>query len=297
MQSARDRKKIETLFGSEFEHDGRGEWPSNGTSSQKWRPLVCCVGWYSNDASNTKGLGRKMTLAPVNGVNIWYEETGAGEPVVQIHGSGFGHLNFAAATPILSKRFHVVDFDLRGYGQSDQPIQHYDMEVWADDTAGLMDALSIPKAHIHGTSMGANVAQQFAAKYPDKVDHLILNCGAAKLDSAGILTRRNLIDVADIMGCGSRTLAELIAFQALSRSYLDSEQGQGAVDAIQDILEKTNRAEIFNRACQAVIDMDLRPLLPKISAPTLVIGGGSGHHDAMGSRAEWRWAGVHRTTH
>lgn len=214
-----------------------------------------------------------MPRAQVNGVSLWYEETGAGEPVVQIHGSGFGHLNFAAATPLLSQHFRVIDFDLRGYGESDQPIQHYDMEVWADDTAGLMDALSIPRAHIHGTSMGAMIGQQFAAKYPDKVDRLVLNCGAAKLDAAGILTRRNLIDVAETRGCGSRTLAELIAVQALSRRYLDSDKGAGAVDGIQDILGRSNRKEVFKRACQAVIDMDLRPLLPRISAPTLVIGG------------------------
>ena len=75
------------------------------------------------------------------------------------------------------------------------------------------------------------------------------------------------------MGCGSRTLAELIAVQALSRTFLDGEQGEGAIDMIQDILGRSNRREVFQRACQAMIDMDLRPLLTKITAPPLVIGG------------------------
>jgi len=67
--------------------------------------------------------------ARVNGVELWYEVTGEGEPVIQIHGAGFGHFNFAPATAHLARHFQVVDYDMRGYGQSDRPVQRYDMEV------------------------------------------------------------------------------------------------------------------------------------------------------------------------
>jgi pimeloyl-ACP methyl ester carboxylesterase len=92
------------------------------------------------------------------------------------------------------------------------------MEVWADDVTGLMDHLGLRSAHIHGTSMGDMVAQQFAAKYPERTQRLIIKCSAAKLDYAGILTFRGRIDIAERFGIGSRTLAELIASQALSRA-------------------------------------------------------------------------------
>ena len=105
-------------------------------------------------------------MIEVNGVNLWHRITGDGVPVVQIHGAGFGHFNFDPATPELSKHFRVVDYDMRGYGQSDRPVQDYDMEVWADDLAGLMDALEIDEAHVHGTSMGGMIAIVFAGKYP-----------------------------------------------------------------------------------------------------------------------------------
>ena len=211
----------------------------------------------------------------VNGVNLWYEISGEGEPVVQIHGGGFGHYNLAPVTPELSKHFKVVDYDMRGYGNSDRPVQHYDMEVWADDLAGLQDALGIETAHVHGTSMGGMIAIVFAAKYPEKTISVAINCAAAKLGRAGRLIFKNWIDIArmDPDGPGSRRLAELIAWQALSKAFLETPEGVAAIDTIQQILRDSNRVEVFTAACQAMCDMDLTPWLPKIQAPALVIGG------------------------
>jgi 3-oxoadipate enol-lactonase len=121
----------------------------------------------------------------VNGVNLWYRISGDGDPVVQIHGAGFGHYNFDPSTPELARHFRVVDYDMRGYGDSDRPVQHYDMEVWADDLASLMDALEVPSAHVHGSSMGGMIAIVFAAKYPERTDSVVINCAAAKLGMAG----------------------------------------------------------------------------------------------------------------
>jgi 3-oxoadipate enol-lactonase len=213
--------------------------------------------------------------AQVNGVELWYEITGEGEPVLQIHGAGFGHFNFAPATPAIAKRFQVIDYDMRGYGQSDRPVQDYDMEVWADDAAGLLDALDIEEAHIHGSSMGGMIAIVFAAKYPERTTSVVINCAAAKLGVAGRLVFKNWIDIArlDPDGPGSRILAELISWQALSKSYLETPEGLAAIDSIQQILRDSNRVEVFTAACQAMCDMDLTGWLPKITSPALVLGG------------------------
>jgi pimeloyl-ACP methyl ester carboxylesterase len=114
--------------------------------------------------------------------------------------------------------------------------------------------------------------QTDSAKYPERTQRLVINCSAAKLDYAGVLTFRGWIEIAERFGVGSRTLAELI-LQALSRCFLDSPKGPGAVDMIQNILRDSNRVDIFKLACKAMIEMDLRPMLPTITAPTLVIGG------------------------
>jgi 3-oxoadipate enol-lactonase len=213
--------------------------------------------------------------AQVNGVELWYEVTGEGEPVIQIHGAGFGHFNFAPATPALAEHFRVVDYDMRGYGQSERPVQHYDMEVWADDVAGLLDALDLPEAHVHGTSMGGMIAIVFAGKYPERTTSVVINCAAAKLGMSGRLVFKNWIDIAesDPEGPGSRILAELIAWQALSKSFLETPEGVSAIDTIQQILRDSNRIEVFTAACRAMCEMDITEWLPRITSPALVLGG------------------------
>jgi 3-oxoadipate enol-lactonase len=215
-------------------------------------------------------------LMEVNGVRLWHRISGEGEPVVQIHGAGFGHFNLDPVTPLIAEAgFRVVDYDQRGYGASDKPLQRYDMEVFADDLVGLMDVLEIERAHVHGTSMGGMVAIVVAGKYPDRTHSVVINCAAAKLGRMGRLIFRNWIDIANLDpdGPGSRILAELISWQAVNKRFLESPEGAGIVDHCQQILRDSNRREVFTAVCQAMNDMDLTSWLPRITSPALVLGG------------------------
>jgi pimeloyl-ACP methyl ester carboxylesterase len=209
----------------------------------------------------------------VNGARLWYEISGDGEPVLQIHGAGFGHFNFTPVTPLLKGEFRLIDYDQRGYGQSEKPEQHYDLEVWADDAVGMLDALEIGKAHIHGTSMGGMVATVLAGKYPDRIQSVVINCAAAKLGFSGRLVFKNWIDLIGLEGVGSRVLAELISWQCLSKAYMETPEGQAGVDTIQQILRDSNVPHVMIAACEAMNAMDNREWVRKITAPALVVGG------------------------
>lgn len=211
----------------------------------------------------------------VNGARLWCRLTGEGDPILQIHGSGFGHRNFDPATPVLAKRRRVIDYDQRGYGRSERPAQRYDIEVWADDAVGLLDALGIERAHVHGSSMGGMVATLLAGKYPERVRSVVINCAAAKLGRTAQLLFKGWIDLVrlDPDGVRGRALAEATAWQALSRRFIETAEGERTIDVIQDVLSESNDDDIYVAACEAMIDLDLRDWLPRITAPALVIGG------------------------
>jgi pimeloyl-ACP methyl ester carboxylesterase len=209
----------------------------------------------------------------VEGARLWSEITGEGEPVLQIHGAGFGHFNFGPVTPLLNREFRCIDYDQRGYGQSDKPDQHYDLEVWADDAVGVLDALGIDKVHVHGTSMGGMVATVLAGKYPDRCRSVVINCAAAKLGFSGRLVFKNWIDLIRLEGVGSRVLAELIAWQCLSKAYMETPEGQAGVDIIQQILRDANEPRVMIAACEAMNAMDNRDWVKKITSPAIVVGG------------------------
>lgn len=109
-----------------------------------------------------------------NGIEIYYEIAGTGPHLVLIEGLGVATWIWEKQVPEFSKRFTTVVYDNRGVGKSEKPAGPYSIRMMADDLAALLDSLGISKAHILGISMGGFIAQDFALRYPDKVDRLIL---------------------------------------------------------------------------------------------------------------------------
>jgi pimeloyl-ACP methyl ester carboxylesterase len=115
-----------------------------------------------------------------NGVHVYYEVHGTGEPLLLICGLGADLTQFAGCTRRLARRYRVVVFDNRGAGRSGKPDVPYTVALMAQDTVGLMDALAIPRAHLLGVSMGGRIALELALSYPDRVGRLILVSTSAR---------------------------------------------------------------------------------------------------------------------
>jgi pimeloyl-ACP methyl ester carboxylesterase len=115
-----------------------------------------------------------MPKTKVNDIEIYYETTGSGEPLVLISGLGYPLWQWHKMVPTLAKHFKVITFDNRGVGQTDKPAGPYTAQLLAADTGGLLDALDIEKAVIMGHSMGGYIAQAMALDFPERVSKLIL---------------------------------------------------------------------------------------------------------------------------
>lgn len=121
-----------------------------------------------------------MPHLTVNNINIYYEQQGSGKDLVLIGGLTSDHQVWKSTLRLFSKHFRVLIFDNRGAGQSSTPDFPYTMEMMAQDTLQLMDALNISRAHILGHSMGGGIAQQIALMAPERIDQLIIACSRSK---------------------------------------------------------------------------------------------------------------------
>ena len=109
--------------------------------------------------------------------NIRIAEAGRNNQEIILFQHGLnGHLEaYAKNIFALSSRFHVIAFDYVGHGLSDKKIDGYDPEVFSDQLKELMDSLHIERAHLSGESLGGWVSGIFAARYPHRVNRLMLN--------------------------------------------------------------------------------------------------------------------------
>ena len=120
-----------------------------------------------------------MPFADVGDVSLYYEFTGPEDKplILQFGGSLFGRANFDSVNDGFRENFRLLSYDASGYGRSTQPLTSYSVEGWADEAAGLLDALGIDRVLTHGTSMGGMVGIAFTAKYPDHVIASCADCG------------------------------------------------------------------------------------------------------------------------
>src|SRR5262245_30378250 len=131
----------------------------------------------------------KPRPAPIT-PTLFFQRSGAGTPLLLIHGLMVTGAMYDPVLPALSAHYHVIVPDLRGHGHSGALPGPYRVEQLARDLAQLLGNLQIDAAHVLGYSQGGAVAQQFAHDYPRRVRGLVLACTYAY----NMLSRREQVE-------------------------------------------------------------------------------------------------------
>jgi pimeloyl-ACP methyl ester carboxylesterase len=213
-----------------------------------------------------------MAKVNVNGCEIYYEVHGQGDPLVLIMGLRRNVEWWFRQIPALSEHFQVIAFDNRGAGRSDKPVMEYSIPLFADDTAGLMDALDISKAQILGISMGGYIAQELALNYPEKVKSLVLGCTGCGGERAVIMSPERMEKFTANKGLTPEEILRKDMVIYFSDDYVDQHP-----EKIEEFVEISMRhyqpADAFLRQFDACLRHDTGDRLNQLSTPTLIMTG------------------------
>ena len=120
--------------------------------------------------AQAQAVGKRVS---VNGMRMYYEVSGTGDPLVVLHGAYMNIPSMGAIIPRLARTHTVYAVELQGHGRTtdiDRPITYSNL---ADDVAAFMDSVGLAKADVFGYSMGGQVGLQLAIRHPAKVNKLV----------------------------------------------------------------------------------------------------------------------------
>lgn len=210
-----------------------------------------------------------MAIVENQGVKIYWEEHGQGEPLILIMGLASTIDMWHRTRPLLAEHYRIILIENRGVGRSDVPPPPYTIATMASDVAAVMDAAAIDRARVFGISMGGMIAQEFALNYPERVQSMVLGCtnfGGKNLKTA-------TPKVLDILKARGSMSPEEAARAMAPHTYDANTPRERVEEDLQIRLRWFPTPEGYLGQLGAILSWESRPRLEQIRVPTLVIHG------------------------
>ena len=217
-----------------------------------------------------------MPFADTNGLSLYYEEHGEGEPLLCIMGLAADHLAWALQLEAFSARHRTIVFDNRDVGQSSYADGPYAVTDMAADVLGLADALGLDSFHVLGASLGGTVAQHLALAAPERIRTLTLavtwaGSGAYAAEKARLWSQE----------CRLRSREDwldALLLATVSEAFYENPAMVAFVKQVMLANEHPQSPDAFERQIHASTAHDLRGKLAGLTMPVHVI---SGAHDVL----------------
>jgi 3-oxoadipate enol-lactonase len=221
-----------------------------------------------------------MPVVQANGIEMYYEVQGEGEPLVLIPYLAADQACYAFQVAEYAKHFTCFTVDLRGAGLSGKPEGTYTTELLADDVAAFMQAAGIDNGHVFGLSLGAAAGMFLAAKYPELVKSLSLHSAWNATDPF----LRTVVEGWRIMAEGLDSVTDMVIAGIFPWCFTP-ELYAARPEYIQSLADFVRSrpmppVDAFLRQSGAVLGHDASAVLSSITAPTLIT---FGEHDMVTS--------------
>ena len=206
------------------------------------------------------------------------DRMGDGPFLLFLHGIGGGRANWRGQLPVFARRFHAAAWDARGYGLSDDYDGPLAFGDFADDAIRVLDRFGVGRAHLCGLSMGGRIAQEFAARHPDRVATLVLCDTMSGFDASLTPAQRE-----DFVRLRLEPLRRGKEPKDIAASVVRTLVGPDADPAVVDHAVETMaalRKPSYVKTVEASTHWDRTADLARIEAPTLLV---YGEHDELTS--------------
>ncbi|MBN2479368.1 MAG: alpha/beta hydrolase [Parachlamydiales bacterium] len=211
-----------------------------------------------------------MPKIKVNDIEIFYEFEGSGIPLVIIGGFASTHKSWIDFTEPLKKHFKVLIFDIRGFGDTSATSPPYSIEMMANDTIGLIQALKIEKAYMLGCSMGSAILQRICYEKPALVKKAML-CGTfSKLPYPSQMQFQFIQDLLK-----QNVEIELVLKISLAWLYSGNFlKNESLVSKVIDLMKKMKIDPLaYEGQAKALENFDSTKWIDKIKTETLIVVG------------------------
>jgi pimeloyl-ACP methyl ester carboxylesterase len=213
-----------------------------------------------------------MATARAGSIELYWESTGAGAPVLLVMGLGMTATGWWRTVPVLAESFRVIAFDNRGVGRSDRPAGPYTLAQMADDAVAVLAAAGEERAHVYGVSLGGMIAQELALRHPRRVASLVLGAttpGGARAVSPDDATLA-------FFQRRSQMPAEEAVWASVPYNYGAVTRRDHAQRIAEDIGERLRfpiEPDPYRAQLAAALGHDAHARLGRLSARTLVVHG------------------------
>jgi class 3 adenylate cyclase/pimeloyl-ACP methyl ester carboxylesterase len=222
-------------------------------------------------------LGQEIKYCrTTDGVRLAYALAGSGPPLVKA-ANWMNHLEYDWESPVwrhlfrgLARDHTLLRYDARGNGMSDWDVEEVSLDAWVSDLETVINAAGIERFPLLGMSQGCAVSVAYAARHPQRVSHLVLWGGFAlggKKRSTSEKEKRDAMKTLMLHGWG----ADNPTFRQMFTSQIIPGATQEDAAFFNELQRRTTTPECAARYFDVVGDIDVRDLLGKVTAPTLVM--------------------------